>query len=521
MNKLKKAMLNSSFYSEKTSKVDFFETHISMVFVTDSFAYKVKKPVNFGFLNFTTLSRRKFFCMEELRLNRRLSSELYLDVLPISKKGDRFSFGSNGEIVEYAIKMKKLSQERMMDKLLAEGKVSKNDIIKITERIVDFHRKTGICYGSNPALFVKNLKKTLFENFRQAKRFVGITQSEKRYRDIKNFTLKFLEKNLPLIESRAINGFVKDCHGDFHSRNICIADKIYIYDCIEFNKRFRFIDTASEAAFFSMDLDYFDYPELAKTFEEEFIRQSKDKDAAKLLPFYKCYRAYVRGKVSSFLSEGGSTEEEKKRGKALAQTYFALAHRYATGGVKPRLILMSGIIASGKSYWARKISSWFNGKLIVSDEERKKLAGISINEKFSGDFKSGIYSEEFTDKVYDKILFNAKELLKIGENVVLDATFRKALQRRKAYNLAKEAGGEAFIVECIAGEDFIIKKLKKREMDKNVISDARLPILNKIKREFEEIKEDEGFKIVRLKTGGKKKELAGQFYETLKKSLGC
>jgi len=326
-----KALMDPTAYDEEVDYIRLLQTHISYIFLTGRYAYKIKKPVNFGFLDFTTLEKRKFYCEEELRLNRRLCGDMYIAVLPITLSGDLVKINGSGRIVEYAVKMRELPQETLMTELLKKDKVDMNVMDEIARILSDFHRKAKTnreieSYGS-----IDIVKFNWDESFDQTREFIGRTIRSQDYFFIQQAVQKFLRKRTDLFLSRQRSGRIRECHGDLHSGNIFIADRIYIYDAIEFNKRFRCCDVASDIAFLVMDLEFLSKKNLSNHFLNKYIEYSgEEEDFLEVLPFYKCYRAYVRGKVTSFkLNDPNITEEEKHASKRIAEKYFQMSREYA------------------------------------------------------------------------------------------------------------------------------------------------------------------------------------------------
>jgi aminoglycoside phosphotransferase family enzyme len=323
------ALMKPEAYREEAEHIELKQTHISWVFLTEKFVYKVKKAVNFGFLDFSTLEKRRLFCEKELELNRRLCGDMYLEVVPINKS-DRIRVGGEGETVEYAVKMRRIPEEKIMTRLLEEGKVDRTLIDRMAKIIAEFHlkAKTGKRIGEFGSLPM--IKTNWTENFEQSEEFIGETISTESYRLIRETAEQFMRENVAFFAKRVSENRVRECHGDIHTGNIFVADRIYIFDAIEFNERFRFCDVASDIAFLAMDLDFKDRSDLSKFFVERYVKYSGDREAEKLLDFYKCYRAYVRGKVVSFkLKDPNVDEEEKSEAKKEAKAYFELATAYA------------------------------------------------------------------------------------------------------------------------------------------------------------------------------------------------
>jgi aminoglycoside phosphotransferase family enzyme len=315
------ALMKPEAYEEEAEQIELKQTHISFVFLTRNFVYKVKKAVDFGFLDFSTLEKRRLFCEKELELNRRLCGDMYLEVVPVNRS-DSIKINGEGETVEYAVKMKRMPEERIMSRLLEEGKVDRKLIDRMAKIIAEFHLKAKTSkrigeFGSLPMI-----EKNWRENFEQSEEFIGETISKESYRLIRARIEDFIKRNAAFFAKRVAENRIRECHGDIHSGNIFVADRIYIFDAIEFNERFRFCDVASDIAFLAIDL--------SKFFVERYVNYSGDRELEKLLDFYKCYRAYVRGKVVSFkLKDPSVDEEEKSEAKKEAKAYFKLATDYA------------------------------------------------------------------------------------------------------------------------------------------------------------------------------------------------
>jgi aminoglycoside phosphotransferase family enzyme len=323
------ALMKPEAYDEDPGSIELVQTHISFVFLTRNYVYKVKKAVDFGFLDFTTLEKRRFFCEKELELNRRLCGDMYLEVVPINK-ADAIKIKGVGETVEYAVKMKRMPQEKMMTKLLEENKVDEKLIDRIAKVIADFHLKAEtnrrISEFGSLAVIETNWK----ENFEQTEEFIDKTISMEDFKLIRERISDFMRRSLSLFEKRIAEHRVRDCHGDIHSGNIFATDGIYIFDAIEFNERFRYSDVAADVAFLAMDLDFREHFDLSDFFIEKYIKYSGDEELMRLLPFYKCYRAYVRGKVVSFkLQDPNVRSKEKNTAMKEAKAYFKLSFAYA------------------------------------------------------------------------------------------------------------------------------------------------------------------------------------------------
>jgi aminoglycoside phosphotransferase family enzyme len=302
---------------------------MSFILLTGEYVYKIKKPVNLGYLDYTTLDKRHFFCQQELELNRRLCPDAYLAVVPIVEEKGEFRIEGLGKAIEYAVKMKQLPQDRMMDVLLPRGQVTPEMVARVAEKLVSFHQRAET--NRKIAAFgrLDVVRQNTDENFAQTEKYTGTSITGEEYQHIKNYTNNFIDSNKSLFDKRVREGKIRDCHGDLHAAHVCFTDDICIYDCIEFNDRFRYSDVASEIAFLAMDLDRYQQASLPRHLVNTYVALSHDEELLKLLNFYKCYRAYVRGKVESFkLDDPYIPEEEKAKVLTAARSYFELAKSY-------------------------------------------------------------------------------------------------------------------------------------------------------------------------------------------------
>lgn len=307
-----------------SNEYELIETHISWVLLDTDFVYKIKKPVKFSFLDFSSLEKRKFFCEEEVRLNRRLSPQIYLGVVPITLSNVKIELDGTGKTIGYTVKMKRLPQEKRMDELLKEGKVTKSHIVEIATIVAEFHKKIDVIEDRSYSS-AEVVKKQIddLSNFRDI-----IDEACGLGADVDVILQKsdsFIEENKALFEKRQRSGSIRDCHGDLHSQNIFITDEIMIFDCIEFSKDFRYVDIASEIAFMAMDLDAFGREDYSKVFVDMYVELSSDLEALELLPLYKCYRANVRAKIAAIDYSQHPGQEPKERIKK----YIELAEKYA------------------------------------------------------------------------------------------------------------------------------------------------------------------------------------------------
>ena len=326
---LQKALLNPEIYPDRPRAIKFIETHISALFLTGNYVYKVKKPVDFGFLDFTSLEKRKYFCEQEVKLNRRLSPDIYLGVERITEEGDRILLGGQGKLLEYAVKMRQIPEEFLMDKLLEKKQVTSKMIESVSEKLVQFYFLAETNDRIKSFARPERLKQDTDENFGQTEKYIEVTISREVYGEVKKRTNDFFETKMEIFYQRIATDRIRDCHGDLRLEHIFWGEEVSIFDCIEFNERFRYTDVAADIAFLAMDLDYHNREDLSEHLIRAYIGESGDHELMEVLDFYKCYRAYVRGKVESFrLDDPHIPEEEKKGAQERARKYFNLAYRY-------------------------------------------------------------------------------------------------------------------------------------------------------------------------------------------------
>jgi len=325
-------LLQPESYPHPVDRVELLQTHISFVILAGNYVYKWKKPVDFGFVDFSSLAKRHFFCERELLLNRRLCSEIYLETLWLSRQGKSFQLKGEGEIVEYGLKMVRMPEEGMMNRVIAAGCLRQEHLARIVDILVPFYRQADQGQEVRDNGRASAVGRTISSNFAQTKRFIGSPSlSFERFARIKKATEAFLGRQ-ELFAERIDAGCIRDCHGDLYSNNICLAKngKIHIFDCLEFNDSLRFIDTCADVAFLAMDLDFHGLYALSDFFINRFIEKSGDKGLLQVLDFYKCYRAYVRGKVGLLAAidpgMGGQAADDWLQS---AGRYFHLAEEYA------------------------------------------------------------------------------------------------------------------------------------------------------------------------------------------------
>ena len=484
-------MKNIDFYPHHPMDVEFIETHISYVFLAGDFVYKVKKPVRFDFLDFTSLEKRKFYCEEELRLNRRLAPDIYLDVIGISKDvHGNLTLGKGIEVIEYAVSMKKLPENRMLKTLLGKGMVDKKIMDDLAKKIAAFHQEAQTGGHIDKMGDIEHIRRNQEENFIETLKYINRTIPDYQYHFIRDYTYNFLNKNKELFDKRISDHKIRDCHGDLHLDHVCVDDQIIIYDCIEFNERFRYGDVAEDVAFLTMDIDFNGYSQHTESFIESYIKHSGDVDLPSLLNFYRCYYAYVRGKVTSFrLVQEELPRSERENIFMTAAQYFDLAYQYAARLDRPVLILTAGLMGSGKSYQARKLAAYLGADIISTDLLRKDIFNMNPTERRFDDFGRGLYSDDISRLIYDKVYNLAAQKIKQGKAVIIDASFKKMSERKKAMTMAQILGIRVYVLECVCPDEIARKRLEKRVQDNDNVSDGRWELFQRQKSDFDKVTE--------------------------------
>lgn len=481
------ALLAPAAYPEPTTGVRLIQTHVSYIFITDSFVYKIKKPVDFGFLNFSTLDRRRFYCNEEVRLNRRLSPDIYLGVVEVRESADGVAFDADGNVIDYAVKMRRLPADRMLDRVLAEGALTDGDVRAIAGTIGRFHldadRTPEIAAFGGTDMLLRNWE----ENFQQATPFVGDTVDRCDLDLIRTWVAATVAEKADLFAARQAEGFIRDCDGDLHMENICLAERIYIFDCIEFNDRFRFIDTAADLAFLLMDLEYHGELRYAKLLLDEYLAVTGDRSAAGVLDFYLVYRAFIRGKVESFrLRDPQVPEPERREARERAARYFRLARGYVLRRrLPPTLIITCGAMGSGKSTVADALAFELGLDLLSSDRVRKELAGVPATLHRQEGYGEGLYSAKASEATYAELLARAEQVLAGGRSLIVDATFRHSDERDRFRRLAADRQVSFAVIATICPEELARERLEARQTEPGTVSDGRWELYHRQMADFE------------------------------------
>ncbi len=462
-------------WPEDELPIEMKQTHISVLLLSRNYVIKLKKPVDFGFLDYTTLNKRLKACEDEIRLNRRLCADTYIGLGEVIDVDGRIRLSSGkGKIVDYCVRMKRLPDEFMLDRMVANNTVTETVIDRVAASLCEFHRTA--LRGPEIAKWgsLDEIRHNWEENFTQTAPFIGRTIEAAAYEAIRSWVNEEVKTKAGLFNRRAVDGpqsRIVDGHGDMRCESVCVKNEgICIYDCIEFNDRFRCGDVASEVAFLAMDLDARGRPDLGYFFTEAYQRRTGDEDFFKLLPFYRCYRAYVRGKVLSFrLNEAEFSEEERRAAAARAENFFDLARRYASPLPRLTVIAVGGLSGSGKTAVARAVAGELGLRVVSADATRRELFGDANRPAAYGE---GVYTVEANRLTYRTMIERGRELLGEDRGVVLDATFLRPEDRALAEEMARGAGAEWRLIECRLAPETVRKRIEGRAARKEGLSDA-------------------------------------------------
>jgi aminoglycoside phosphotransferase family enzyme/predicted kinase len=483
-------------YPHSPAEVRSLQTHISWVFVAPPFVFKVKKPVNLGFLDFSTLEKRLHFCQRELELNRRLCPDIYLGVVPIYKTDSGFSFNAEGEVAEYSVKMRELPSGWFLSELLARGLVGEMEINRVIACLHRFYESETPTPEIEQWGTPEKLKISTDENFTQVEPFVGRTISPAAFEAIRYYTNQFYIVNENLFRERIQQHWILDCHGDLHLDHIHLTpEATTIFDCIEFNDRFRFIDIANDLAFLAMDFDFKGRTDLGNLLFRNAAREFGDDGMLKVANFYKCYRAFVRGKVESIQAMEKETTNPQEHEKQAAR-YFRLALRYAVTGSEPLVLVIMGRIGTGKTTVAKQLASELDWPIFSSDEIRKTLAGVPVTKRTPEKRLAEVYSPQMTRRTYKKLVEDGLAAIGCSRDrrsrpkvtragIILDATFSTRALRQLLRDECKKANVRLQIVELDVDPGQIKRRLSARDESTGEISDARLEDFEKLTASYE------------------------------------
>nr|WP_276583606.1 bifunctional aminoglycoside phosphotransferase/ATP-binding protein [Pseudomonas sp. RIT-PI-S] len=467
-------MQNPALYPHPVEAFELIETHISWVILTGEYAYKVKKPVNFGFLDFTTLAAREHFCQEELRLNQRLTHGLYLEVLAVTGSETEPVLGGDGPAIDYVLKMRQFPQSQLLSTLQANGELGSTEIDSIARQIARFHQAAPRVAADRSEGSPESVMAPVLQNFEQIRPFLSDRADLTQLEALEAWARAEYDRLLPLLQERKASGYIRECHGDLHLGNATlIGGEVVIFDCIEFNEPFRMTDVYADIGFLAMDLEDRGLKCLSRRWVTRYLELTGDYAGLPLLNFYKAYRAMVRAKVALFSMPANADGLQRKTALRQYRNYATLAESYSA--IPSRfLAITSGVSAVGKSHVALRLVEALGAIRLRSDVERKRL----FPESEPGD-SNALYSEQASEATYDRLHQLAGTVLGAGFPVVLDATYLKQPQRAAAQAIAQARGVPFIILDCAAPQAIIESWLSQRQaqLHERDPSDATLEVI--------------------------------------------
>lgn len=477
-----------SLYPHKIDSFTLLQTHISWVLLTGDFAYKFKKPVDLGFLDFSTLALRKHFCEEELRLNRRLAPELYLEVITLTGSPNQPVLNGDGPVIEYAIKMKQFPQSAQLDEVLNNRKLTRDHINKLAETVADFHQGTERATSNTAYGLPTQVWQPVAENFTHIRQSLNQQQYAARLNELEKWCQQQFSQLKDFIQQRKTLGYIREGHGDMHLRNLALLDgEVVLFDCLEFSPALRWGDVINDIAFLIMDLDDRQQTPLAWQFLNRYLELTGDYLGIKLLNFYKVYRALVRAKVDAIrLSQAHITRQEQENTHKDFIGYLELTEGY-TQTASPMLILTRGVSGTGKTTYTQELLETIGAIRIRSDVERKRL----YNDK------PDLYSKELTQQVYQYLVELAGDLLTAGYRVIVDATFIDIKHIVLFQQLAEQMAIPFHILEFNAKADTLRHRVRQR---KNDYSDANIKVLEQQLQHWQSVTDELKAHLIQLDT---------------------
>nr|MCH9697351.1 AAA family ATPase [Gammaproteobacteria bacterium] len=472
------SLKDPALYPHQVEEFRLIETHISWVLLTGSYAYKIKKPLNLGFLDFSSLEKRRHYCHEELRLNARLAPDIYLDVVAICGTEEQPTLDGSTPAIDYAVKMRQFDPDKTFDHLLVKNLLTTEHIKQTANIIADFHNSIDSATDAMEFGSADLVIKPVRENFSQIHKLAGIEQPD----SLKHFA-EWIEQQhralVPYFNERKQSGYIRECHGDLHLGNIALIDnEVVPFDGIEFNPSLYWIDVISEVAFLVMDLQEKQRPELAYHYLNTYLQNSGDYTSLKLLRFYLVYRAMVRAKVNAIRASQSTSAEEHQLALTSYHDYLQLADHY-TQTSKPLMMIMHGVSGSGKSWLSEQIINQHPAIRLRSDVERKRLHNLPAQQKSHSGLDSGMYGQTSTDMTYQHLLQLAIEVINSGYNVIVDATFVQQKHRNLFFNQAVTLQIPFLIVHTQTDKQTLLNRIQARAQQSDNVSEADHSILEK------------------------------------------
>lgn len=474
---LRRSLADAACYDHTTAAIRLIETHISLVVLTGEFAYKIKKPLNLGFLDFSSLDQRLHACCEEVRLNRRLAPDVYLDVVPITGSPAAPRIDGAGEAFEYAVKMRQFPPDATLDRLDAQHRLAAQQVETLAATIARFHQQDCARAGTEtPWGNPDGVWQPAAQNFLQIAAHLDAAADRQRLDTLQRWSAAEYARLTPLLAARKRDGFVRECHGDLHLGNLAWVDgQLLVFDCLEFNPALRWIDIQSEVAFCWMDLIQRGHTDWAWLFLNLWLEHTGDHGGLPLLRFYAVYRALVRTKVAvlrAHQTEGASQAAAFDEARALLELATALAHP-----VPLRLDITHGLSGSGKSTVTRRLMQTPGAIRLRSDVERRRLAGRAALDRSGSGVGEQLYAADATRRTYAHLAHLAGAVLDAGWPVIVDATFLARWQRDLLRVQAEKRGIAFRILDFQAPVATLRARILERSAEGKDASEADLDVL--------------------------------------------
>ncbi|MBI2791587.1 MAG: AAA family ATPase [Gammaproteobacteria bacterium] len=472
------ALQNPTLYPHAVSGFEVLQTHLSWVILTGQFAYKIKKPLNLGFQDFTTLQKRKYYCELEVQLNKRLAPQIYIEAIPITGTMSKPSLSGNGEVIEYAVKMNQFDQSALLGNMVKKGALTTQIIENLAEQTALFHLDAAVCSPHRAFGLPSEVFQPIQDNFSALKTLPGAFAYRDIVKHIEIWAIKQYHSLQTLLTSRKKEGFIRSCHGDFHLGNMVLLEgKSVLFDCIEFNEHFRWTDVMNDIAFLAMDLDHYQLPWFSHLFVNKYLEHTGDYQGAALLRFYQSYRAMVRAKVSALQLDQLSNQDIKSTSlQQDLKNYLSLAELYSQSHEKS-LTLTFGLSGSGKTLYTEHLLMQTGAIRLRSDVIRKQMQGLPPDEPTPENKKQSLYSVDATEKLYFRLQDLAKELLQAGLSVIVDATFLCHWQRQLFFDLANDLNVHINILSFEAPIEVLKQRVLLRQKVGKDASDADVSIV--------------------------------------------
>ena len=496
------ALLQPQCYPHSVAEIQLVETHISWLILTGDYVYKIKKPVDFGFLDFSSLELRKFYCEQELQLNQRLAPDIYLDVVSLCGTAEHPQINGNGEIFEYAVKMRQFDPRQQLDKLLQQHKLNSKHIDQLADIIASFHQQIDIAPRDSAFGTPEAVWDPVQENIDQIRPRLQDETELNRLDGLKQWSEQQFKQLKPVITTRKQQGFTRHCHGDMHLANITlIDDKVTIFDCIEFNDNFRWIDVISEIAFTTMDLIDRQRPDLSARLLDRYLQRTGDYAGLALLRFYQVYRALVRAKVAIIRhSQPGLSKTEQQHSLKHYKGYARLAESFTQ--IKPAtLYIAQGVSGSGKTSLSQPLLERFGMIRLRSDVERKRLFGLTAEAKSQSKTAQGIYTTSASQQTYQQLIKLARHTIQAGYSTIIDATFLTRAQRQWFHELANELAVAFVILHFHADEALLRQWIIERQAAGKDASEATIEVLQQQLKTEQPLAEADADLIVSIDSG--------------------